>query len=73
MRFPAQTDSTLTSHLKYAPHNTTYLSKTIQNQLINVIGNYLRKYLIAKIKRMLNITPFWVTMSQTVAIRNHCL
>ena len=43
LKFCEQTDNTLSSHLKNAPCNATYLSKTIQNQLINVIGDYLRK------------------------------
>ena len=51
VKFHAQTDSTLASHLKNAPRNATYLSKTFQNQLINVIGDYLRKDLITEIKK----------------------
>ena len=51
MKFRAQTESTLASYLKNAPHNATYVSKIIQNQPIYVIGDYLRKDLITEIKK----------------------
>ena len=72
MKFRAQTDSTLASHLKNAPRNATYLSNTIQNQLVNVIGDYLIKDLITEIKNA-KYYSILCMRSQTVAIRNNCL
>ena len=38
VRFRALTDDTLREHLQNAPKNSLYTSKTIQNELIGVIG-----------------------------------
>ena len=40
----------LAQHLEHAPKNATYTSKTIQNQLIEIIGQYIRKQILAGIK-----------------------
>ena len=40
--FRAQTDGILANHLKAAPKNATYLSKTIQNDFIQIVGNTVR-------------------------------
>lgn len=50
VQFRAQTDTILANHLKNAPRNATYLSKTIQNELIQVVGNSIRKKIINDIK-----------------------
>ena len=43
----ASHDMELAQHLEYAPKNATYTSKTIQNQLIEIIGQYIRKQILA--------------------------
>ena len=40
VRFPAETDDILCKHLKNAPKNAQYTSKTIQNEIIDVIGTH---------------------------------
>ena len=42
VEFRAQTDN-IASHLENVSLSATYMSRTIRNQLINVIGDYLRK------------------------------
>ena len=48
--FRAQTDVNLANHLKNARRNATYSSKTIQNELIQVVGNSIREKIINDIK-----------------------
>jgi hypothetical protein len=43
-------DTVLANHFKEASKNATYTSKTIQNQLIEVIGDYIRGNIIGEIK-----------------------
>lgn len=43
-------DTVLANHFKEAAKNATYTSKTIQNQLIEVIGDYIRDNIINEIK-----------------------
>ena len=43
-------DEALRSHLVKCAGNARYSSKTIQNELINVIGNYIRESLLREIK-----------------------
>ena len=50
VEFRAKTDQILTTHLKKAPMNASYTSKTIQNQLISVIGDTIRDGIIKDIK-----------------------
>lgn len=38
VRFRAETDPILHNHLSSAPRNATYTSKTIQNELVSVVG-----------------------------------
>ncbi len=38
VRFRAETDTALRKHLSNAPRNAQYTSKTIQNQLIDIVG-----------------------------------
>ena len=50
VKFRSQTDPILANHLKNAPKNATYTSKTIQNELIQVVGDSLRDDIISEIK-----------------------
>ena len=49
--FRAETDPVLAQHLKKAPKTAKYTSKTIQNQMINVVGNHIRSEIVNEIKR----------------------
>ena len=40
VRFRAETDPILAQHLANSPRNAQYTSKTIQNELVEVIGGY---------------------------------
>jgi hypothetical protein len=51
VRFRAQSDPLLTEHLASAPRNAQYTSKTIQNELIDVIGDTMRENLLREIKQ----------------------
>lgn len=42
-------DTDLAEHLSNAPKNATYISKTIQNELINIIGETIQKRLVQEI------------------------
>ena len=55
IKFHAQTDDVLASHLKNVSLNATYTSRTIQNHLINVSGNYLRKDIITALNTLWSI------------------
>ena len=48
--FRVQTDGILANHLKAAPKIATYLSKTIQNDFIQIVGNTVRNKIISDIK-----------------------
>ena len=50
VRFRAQTDEILRSHLESAPKNARYTSKTIQNELINVIAKNIRQTIVNETK-----------------------
>ncbi|CAF3377696.1 unnamed protein product, partial [Rotaria sp. Silwood2] len=43
-------DSTLASHLSAASKAATYISKTTQNELIEICGNFIREHIINEIK-----------------------
>ena len=43
-------NSTLAKHFEVAAKNATYTSKTIQNQLIGIIGDFIRDKFIEEIK-----------------------
>ena len=51
VRFRAETDHVLSSHLQNSPANAQYTSKTIQNDLIEVIGKCNHKDIIEELKR----------------------
>ena len=44
-------DVKLKEHLENAPRNATYRSKTIQNEIIETVGNYLSSKIIAEVKQ----------------------
>ena len=50
IRFRADTDAVLRKHLESAPKNAQYTSKTIQNQLIDVVGTHIRTEMLQEIK-----------------------
>ena len=41
LKFRAQTDDVLTNFIERAPKNGTYTSKTVQNDLIDICGDYV--------------------------------
>ena len=43
-------DVTLKEHFKTAPKNATYKSKTIYNELINIIGDKIQQHIVDQIK-----------------------
>ena len=51
VRFRAETDNTLSEHLKNSPRNARYTSKTIQNELIEVVGKYISNEIITEVKK----------------------
>ena len=50
VRFRAETDAVLHTHLQSAPRNALYTSKTIQNQLIDIIGQCIRSDIVNEVK-----------------------
>ena len=52
-------NTVLANHLKTAPKNLTYTSKTTQNELIECIGDHIRDNIIHEINK-LNIIPFLI-------------
>ena len=44
-------DVKLKEHLENAPRNATYCSKTIQNEIIETVGNYISSKIIAEVKQ----------------------
>lgn len=51
VRFRAETDQMLSNHLSNAPKNAQYTSKTIQNQLIDIVGGHIRSEIIEEIQK----------------------
>ena len=51
VRFRAETDSVLAQHFAKSPRNTRYTSKTIQNELVEVIGECIRNDIPAELKK----------------------
>lgn len=51
VRFRAETDEVLRKHLANAPRNARYTSKTIQNDLINIIGGHIQGDILDEIKQ----------------------
>lgn len=50
VRFRAETDTILADHLAKAPKNARYTSKTIQNELVGVIGLKIRSDIIKEVR-----------------------
>ena len=50
VHFRAETDSTLEKYLNKAPLNAKYTSKTIQNQMISIVGDHILSEIIQQIK-----------------------
>ena len=51
VHFRAQTDEVLANHLKNAPRNALYTSKTIQNSLIEVVRQCILQDIISEVKQ----------------------
>lgn len=50
VRFRIETDPVMAECLQEAPKNTRYTSKTIQNELVTVVGDRIRESIINKVK-----------------------
>ena len=50
VRFRAETDTILSDYLLRAPKNACYTSKTIQNELLSVVGDSIRNSIINEVK-----------------------
>ena len=50
LKFRAEHDHVLAQHLERAPQNATYTSKTIQNEMIDVIGTAIRNNITEEVK-----------------------
>ena len=50
LKFRAENDHVLAEHLQGAPRNATYTSKTIQNEMIDVIGTTIQSDILKEIK-----------------------
>ena len=50
VRFRAETDTILSAYFSKAPKNAHYTSKTIQNELLNVVGDSIRNAIINEVK-----------------------
>ena len=48
-RFRAEIDDFLYAHLKNAPKNACYTSKTVQNQMIFIIGNQIHDDILEEV------------------------
>ena len=51
VRFRAEHDQILAQHLAKSPRNARYTSKTIQNELIEVVGNSIHDDILQEVKR----------------------
>ena len=51
VRFRAETDPILANHLSKSPRNARYASKTIQNELVGVIGDSIRRDIVEEVKK----------------------
>jgi len=50
VRFRAETDDVLKTHLKNAPNNAVCTSKTIQEQLIAIVGDQIRSDILEEVR-----------------------
>ena len=51
VRFRAETDAILADHLAKAPKNAQYTSKTIQNEMVSVIGDKIRSDILKEVRQ----------------------
>jgi len=51
VKFRAETDEILHTHLENAPRNALYTSKTIQNEMIDVIGAQIRNSILTEVRK----------------------
>ena len=51
VKLRAETDSNLYDHLQNAPKNAKYTSKTIQNQLIDIVAQQIRMEILSEVKQ----------------------
>ena len=58
----AKCDNELKNHLAYGTRNQKYTSKTTQNELINIVGEYLREELLVP----LQISTYYSIMADEV-------
>ena len=50
VRFRVETDQVLADYLQHAPKNALYMSKTMQNELVAVVGDHIRKDIVSEVK-----------------------
>lgn len=48
--FRSETDAVLADHLQNAPKNATYISKTVQNDLLEVMGDFILGKIVDEVK-----------------------
>ena len=51
VRYQAESDEVLRHHLQSAPRNAIYTSKTIQNELVHIIGSRIRSDILREIEQ----------------------
>ena len=75
VRFHAETDEKLRKHLANSPQNARYTSKTIQNELINIIGSRIRTGILEEIKqaKFFSVIAGEVTDTSTLEQLSICL
>ncbi len=52
-----ETDDVLRTHLQLAPKNARYTSKTIQNELIDIVGKSIRFDILSEVKKAKFYSP----------------
>ena len=70
VHFRSETDEVLASHLKHAPRNALYTSKTIQNSLIEVVRQCMLKDIISEVKKKHDTIPSLRTRLQISLTRS---
>ena len=50
VRFRAENDEILSDYLKRAPRNAKYTSKTIQNELVAIVGDQIQRSIVSEVK-----------------------
>ena len=68
VKFRAETDTVLADHLAFAPDNAKYTSKTIQNELTDVIADEIRQQLLKDIREA---TYYSVMADEVTDVSNH--